>query len=117
MRLTLNRALTRHGFAVLTAGSASEARTLLEADVPDVLLSDLSMGGAPSGAGADGFSLITWARAAYPALPAVLMSGQAAPQDLADLTSDGMVCFLPKPFSTKALLDSIGRVVAMARSY
>jgi CheY-like chemotaxis protein len=120
VRLTLDRALRRHGFSVRMANSTAQARALVTAEIPDVLLSDLTMGGArpadDSELGADGFWLLAWARSAYPALPLVLISGQDPPPGFIDLARGGMARFLPKPFSVEALLDTIGIAMARARS-
>ena len=107
VRLTLERALSRYGYAVSSATSAAEARELFVADAPDLLLSDVALGG-----GADGAALLSWARGIRPELPAVLMSGQEPPLLLADLAADGGVRFLAKPFSIQALLTALRGAMA-----
>lgn len=107
MRLTLERALGRYGYVVLSAASAAEARTLFLEQPPDVLLSDVALGG-----GTDGAAFLSWARDIRPALPAVLMSGQEPPAAMSDLAASGGVRFLAKPFSIQGLLAALRGAMA-----
>ena len=63
--------------SVLGAGSAAEARTALEQDSNyDLVLLDLALGDA------DGFELLVELRAAYPALPVVVVSASDRTSDV-----------------------------------
>ncbi|HZF78896.1 MAG TPA: ATP-binding protein [Rubrivivax sp.] len=80
---------------------ADEARTWLhsQAQLPDVLLSDVVMPGEM-----DGMALAHHVRARYPAIRIVLMTGHAA--QLSALSADGFVV-LPKPCSADALAATL----------
>jgi DNA-binding response OmpR family regulator len=61
--------LRLRGHRVLCAAGVAEARSLLAASAPDLLITDYKL------ADGDGLALIQQARASYPLLPVILMSG------------------------------------------
>ena len=61
IRLTLGPILEKHGFAVMTAASVSEALELINHETFDVLLSDLNIG-QPG----DGFTVVSAMRRVQP---------------------------------------------------
>src|SRR6202050_1092744 len=66
---TLGKLLTHEGFEVTNAGSVSAALRLINADVYDVLLSDLHMPGA-----GDGLTVVSAMRHANPKAVTMLLS-------------------------------------------
>jgi signal transduction histidine kinase len=96
------------GYKVLLAGSPPEAKSLLAQNDVDIVLTDIVM---PGGSGKD-LADIPDVRGAIPAI--VYMSGYTAKavsqQDLVAPDSH----FLEKPFTPTALLDLVGRAVALA---
>ena len=96
--------LERHGYRVLVASSAAEARRILadrDAKV-DLLLSDVVM---PGGSGVD---LAAWARNRNPGLPVLFMTGYADEDTWrqgADLAR--AVAVLPKPFKPEQLVAQV----------
>ncbi len=107
VRTVAERALTRHGYKVLTATNGEEALDLLADGQEEIalLISDVVM---PL---MDGPTMVREARKAHPKLPILFMSGYAEEQlrrsiDIAD------VAFLPKPFSVQELAEAVRKVLA-----
>ncbi|WP_398288870.1 response regulator [Sphingomonas nostoxanthinifaciens] len=109
VRAVAERALTRQGYTVLTATNGEEALELLEnGDAPDLLISDVVM---PT---MDGPTLVRAARAKFPDLPILFMSGYAEEQLRKSIDID-RVAFLPKPFSVHQLAQA-ARDVLLAQA-
>jgi signal transduction histidine kinase/ActR/RegA family two-component response regulator len=101
--------LSMRGAVVTTASSASEALSELDADVPDVLLSDIEMPGE------DGYSLIRRVRGrrdASSTVPAIAITAYARPQDRARALRDGFDEHLAKPVTLPELQRAIARLRA-----
>jgi two-component system cell cycle sensor histidine kinase/response regulator CckA len=97
VRAVAERALTRQGYQVLTANNGEEALELLEEGAQiDLLISDVVM---PT---MDGPTLVRAARAKYPDLKILFMSGYAEEQLRKSIDID-RISFLPKPFSVQQL--------------
>jgi two-component system cell cycle sensor histidine kinase/response regulator CckA len=101
VRAVAERALTRQGYQVLTATNGEEALEVLgitgeEGRTVDLLISDVVM---PM---MDGPTLVGHARARFPDLPILFMSGYAEEQLRNSISIDN-VSFLPKPFSVQQL--------------
>jgi len=109
VRRVLARALTRAGWRVLAAETAESALEMLgnQADSPEsqlsVVISDVVMPGM------DGPALIRAVRLICPNVPAVLVSGYAAPALRQDLAAAD-IAFLAKPYATSELLDLVARL-------
>lgn len=106
VRAVAERALTRQGYTVLTAEHGEAALDLLEAHPrPDLLISDVMM---PI---MDGPTMVRRARARYPDLPILFMSGYAEEQLRKSIDLDN-VSFLAKPFSVQQLAEAARDVLA-----
>jgi two-component system cell cycle sensor histidine kinase/response regulator CckA len=100
VRAVAERALTRQGYKVVTAGNGEEALQCLEAgETFDLLISDVVM---PT---MDGPTLVRHAREKYPDLPILFMSGYAEEQLRKSIDIE-RVAFLPKPFSVQQLAEA-----------
>ncbi len=101
VRAVAERALTRHGYTILTAANGEEALEVLAAhpDI-DLLVSDVVM---PI---MDGPTMVRQARAQFPNMPILFMSGYAEEQ-LRKSISIEHVNFLPKPFSVQQLAEAV----------
>ncbi|MDB5702494.1 MAG: response regulator [Sphingomonadales bacterium] len=100
VRTVAERALTRHGYTVLTASHGEEALEILgQATHIDLLISDVVM---PT---MDGPTLVRHAREQFPDLPILFMSGYAEEQLRKSIQIE-RVAFLPKPFSVKQLAEA-----------
>jgi CheY-like chemotaxis protein len=90
-RLAVRR-LAGLGYRVLEAADGPGALALLGTSAVDLLFSDMVMPGGMTGA-----DLVRRARERRPGLPAVLTSGYAAPESVADLPRGAG--WLPKPYT------------------
>ncbi|WP_343347132.1 response regulator [Sphingomicrobium sp. XHP0239] len=105
VRTVAERALTRHGYEVLTATNGEEAlEVLATTDDIALLVSDVVM---PM---MDGPTMGREARKDRPDLPILFMSGYAEEQLRKSIDIDN-VNFLPKPFSVQELAEAVRAVV------
>ncbi len=106
VRAVAERALSRQGYTVLTAENGEAALEILARnDRPDLLISDVVM---PL---MDGPTMVRHARARYPDLPILFMSGYAEEQLRRSIDLDN-VDFLAKPFSVQQLAEAARAVLA-----
>jgi DNA-binding response OmpR family regulator len=91
--------LEDEGYDVLRAVDAREAYRLAQAEMPDLVLSDLSMPGD------SGFDLYRWLTRSRPVPRMIFMSAVSRPP----VTS---VPFLEKPFDIDDLLDAVSGELA-----
>jgi two-component system cell cycle sensor histidine kinase/response regulator CckA len=105
VRAVAERALTRHGYTVITADNGEEALEILARGDPiDLLLSDVVMPGM------DGPTMVEQARKERPELKILFMSGYAEEQ-LRDSINIDKAHFLPKPFSVQELAEAVKRAL------
>ncbi|HEX5237729.1 MAG TPA: response regulator [Sphingomicrobium sp.] len=103
VRTVAERALTRHGYTVITADNGEEALDILAAGDPiDLLISDVVMPGM------DGPTMVREARKSRPDLKILFMSGYAEEQLRKSIDIEN-VNFLPKPFSVTELAEAARR--------
>jgi DNA-binding NarL/FixJ family response regulator len=94
-------------FEVFGASSAREARDALRHDDTfDLVLLDLQLGDA------DGFSLLVEFRAAYPALPVVVVSASDRASDVIRSIDLGAMGFVPKRSTNETLSDALRMVMS-----
>ena len=106
VRTVAERALTRHGYQVLTANNGEEALEIMDRgeDIA-LLISDVVM---PL---MDGPTMVREARKSHPDLPILFMSGYAEEQLRKSIDID-KVAFLPKPFSVQELAEAVRKVLS-----
>jgi two-component system cell cycle sensor histidine kinase/response regulator CckA len=105
VRSVAERALTRHGYKVLTADNGEEALDIVARGEPiDLLISDVVMPGM------DGPTVVREARKSRPELKILFMSGYAEEQLRKSIDIEN-VNFLPKPFSVTELAEAARRAV------
>jgi two-component system cell cycle sensor histidine kinase/response regulator CckA len=103
VRTVAERALTRHGYSVITADSGEEALEVIARGEPiDLLISDVVMPGM------DGPTMVREARKSRPELKILFMSGYAEEQLRKSIDIEN-VNFLPKPFSVTELAEAARR--------
>jgi two-component system cell cycle sensor histidine kinase/response regulator CckA len=103
VRSVAERALTRHGYQVITADNGEEALDVLGRGEPiDLLISDVVMPGM------DGPTMVREARKSRPELKILFMSGYAEEQLRKSIDIEN-VNFLPKPFSVTELAEAARR--------
>ena len=106
VRAVAERALTRHGYKVITAENGEGALEVLQrGDQIDLLISDVVMPGM------DGPTMVAEARKTWPELKILFMSGYAEEQ-LRDSINVENASFLPKPFSVQELAEAAKRTLA-----
>ena len=111
VRAVAERALTRQGYTVVTAGEGEEALGLLGAQADgeqqfDMIVSDVVMPNM------DGPTMAKHVRKHYPDLPILFMSGYAEEQLRKSIDLD-KVNFLPKPFSVAQIAEAVGATLAV----
>jgi two-component system cell cycle sensor histidine kinase/response regulator CckA len=105
VRSVAERALTRHGYSVVTADNGEDALAILAKGEPVALLiSDVVMPGM------DGPTMVREARKSRPDLKILFMSGYAEEQLRKSIDIEN-VNFLPKPFSVSELAEAARRAV------
>jgi two-component system, cell cycle sensor histidine kinase and response regulator CckA len=108
VRTVAERALTRHGYSVVTANNGFEALEILNrGDEFALLISDVVM---PE---MDGPTMVKEARQSRPDLPVLFMSGYAEEQLRKSIDLD-KVAFLPKPFSVQELAEAARKALTPA---
>jgi two-component system cell cycle sensor histidine kinase/response regulator CckA len=106
VRAVAERALTRHGYSVVTATNGEEALDILaRGEEIALLISDVVMPAM------DGPTMVREARKSRPELPILFMSGYAEEQLRKSIDLDN-VAFLPKPFSVQELAEAARRAIA-----
>ena len=105
VRSVAERALTRHGYTVITADNGDDALEILARNEPiDLLISDVVMPGM------DGPTMVREARQTRPDLKILFMSGYAEEQLRKSIDIEN-VNFLPKPFSVIELAEAARRTM------
>ena len=97
------RILKKAGHQCLTATDPHAALALVEAERPDLLLTDLKMPDM------DGMELLRRARAVDPALPVILFTAFATIESAVSAIKDGAFDYLPKNFSVEQLRMAVER--------
>jgi len=98
-RRTVTDILARAGFPVVTATSAAEALRLVADEEPAVAILDLVL---PDG---DGIELLGRLRAAWPALPAIVVTAYVEPRSVVEAMRRGALDYLAKPIDPDVLLS------------
>jgi two-component system, cell cycle sensor histidine kinase and response regulator CckA len=109
VRVVAERALTRHGYTVVTAEHGEDALEIFASGEHefDLLISDVVM---PT---MDGPTMVRHVREKMPDIPVLFMSGYAEEQLRKSIDLD-RVHFLPKPFSVKQLAEAAQMALAGA---
>ena len=103
IRVSLRGVLSDEGFAVLEAGDGRQAREVLAAESPDLVILDVWL---PE---IDGITLLEEIKSAQRNLPVIIICGHANIEAAVRATRLGAADFIEKPFSLEALLASIER--------
>ena len=105
VRTVAERALTRHGYKVISADNGEEALEILgHVEEIALLVSDVVMPGM------DGPAMVREARKSRPELPILFISGYAEEQLRKSIDLEN-VAFLPKPFSVQELAEAARRAL------
>jgi len=104
----LSMRLNAAGYRVTAVDSAEAALGRLDADRPQLVLSDVQLPGR------DGLALFDEIRRRHPALPVILLTAHGTIPDAVAATARGVYTYLTKPYDGKQLLDTIGQALALA---
>jgi len=106
--MALKAVLLQAGYDVTTTYDGQQALAAITAKPPDLLVTDLNMPRL------DGRALIRAARAAYPHLPIIVLTGRPPPRGVAELAERDVasMALLEKPTSPADLLGSIRSLLA-----
>ena len=105
-------ALSMQGATVVAVASAAEARSAIERERPDVLISDVGMPGE------DGYSLMGWVRRApeLATTPAIALTGYAGLDAQARAEQAGFNAHLTKPVDLESLAQQVAKLAMASRS-
>lgn len=104
IRNLLKSRLEREGHDVNVAANADEAKAMFpRAQEVGVLVTDLRMPGK------DGFELMEWARAQYPELRVIVITGHGEKEVAVKALRQGAADYLEKPFDMDELSHSVAR--------
>lgn len=97
----LTMRLEAAGYAVMSANSGELALAQLASFKPQLVITDLRMGGM------DGMSLFDELHKADPSLPVIILTAHGSIPDAIEATRRGVFGFLTKPFESKELLRQV----------
>ena len=101
LRLAVSASLRQAGWAVTAVSSGEEARQVLDAEPPDIVVLDWNLPGC------SGLDLLMGWRAAGVAVPVILLTARDALDDRVRGLESGAQDYLVKPFATAELIARI----------
>ena len=101
LRETLVRLLGRFGYSCLTASSGAEAMQVIQAESPDLVVTDLHMPGI------DGVAVARCAREHSPPIPVVLMTAYRMRVPHREAQEAAGTIHLAKPFANLDLVNAV----------
>ena len=107
IRVAVPQALQAYGYQVLTASNGEEGIALIESGgtAVDVVLTDMMMPVM------DGAAMSAYLKEHHPGIPVIASSGLVTRADETDGPRMGVAAFLPKPYTTGALLTVLRNVL------
>ena len=96
------------GYGVTAVESGEAALSQLAVASPDVVITDLRMGGM------DGMALFQSLQKKNPALPVIILTAHGTIPDAVDATQRGVFGYLTKPFDGKALLTQVEKALQVS---
>jgi len=101
IRRSLSMVLESDGYSILEAGSAREARAMLDKSQPDAILLDLKLPDVKD------LSLLEQIKTDHPRVPVVMISGHGTMTDAVDAVKRGAFDFLEKPLQRERVLVTL----------
>ena len=101
LRRTLQLRLREEGLRVVDADSAERALALLAVELPDLVVTDVRMGGM------DGLALFDEIRRDHPLLPVIILTAHGTIADAVGTTRKGVAAYLTKPVEAATLLADL----------
>ena len=106
----LSMRLSAAGYGVQAVDSGEKALAALAAARPELVITDLKMGGM------DGLSLFDEVRKQAPTLPVIILTAHGTIPDAVSATKRGVFGFQPKPFDGKQLLEQVEQALRLSGS-
>jgi two-component system response regulator GlrR len=100
--------LAASGYAVTAADSGEKALAEFATARPQLVVTDLKMGGM------DGLALFAALHAQAPALPVIILTAHGTIPDAVAATQSGVFGFLQKPFDPRALLEKVEQALKVS---
>ena len=105
VRLVVQQALARQGYAVQSSGNAAGLWKLIESGKGDVLITDVAL---PDG---DALDLLPRIQERRPDMPVIVMSARSTLLTAVKAQETGVFEYLPKPFELRSLIEVTQRAV------
>ena len=102
---TCVRLLRQVGHSCLTAHTGRDAIALIDAEHPDLVVTDLRL---PT---VNGLAVTRHATRASPPVPVVLITGYTSSEAKREARAAGASVFLPKPFSAFEFMEAVNRAL------
>lgn len=109
LRKVVTLFLQRSGFTVSDAENTENARSLLNKEPFDAVVTDVLMPGE------DGIQFLSKVHKSYPEIPVILMTGHAELQMALDAIKNGAFAFIQKPFDLDKLNTVVDKAVNFSR--
>ncbi len=93
------------GYGITAVESAEAALSQVAVACPDVVITDLRMGGM------DGLALFESLQKKHPTLPVIILTAHGTIPDAVSATQRGVFGYLTKPFDGKALIDQVEKAL------
>ncbi|MBC7945032.1 MAG: response regulator, partial [Burkholderiales bacterium] len=106
----LGMLLKLEGYTVDAAESGERALSLLAAAPPQLIITDLKMGGM------DGLALFEAVHRKHPALPTIILTAHGNIPDAVGATRRGVFGYLSKPFEAQTLLAEVQKALQLGAS-
>ena len=104
----LSMRLQKEGFDVVEAASGEEALARMAERMPELVITDVRMGGM------DGHALFEAVNRKHPALPVIILTAHGNIPDAVSATRKGVFGYLTKPFEARALMAEVERALELA---
>ena len=107
IRMLLSDGLRDEGYQVIEACDGDEAAAFLEANAPDLIISDVRMPGS-----LDGLGLLALVRQTCPTIPVIIASAHLGLEVALD---HGAAHFVAKPYSMRLVVQAVQNELAKAQ--
>jgi len=107
--LSLKGILSDEGYDVLTAASGEECLSLIEEELPDLILLDIWLPGM------DGIEVLNIVKSRYPQIQVIMMSGHGTIESAVKSTKLGAFDFIEKPLSLEKIVLIVAHALELAR--
>ncbi len=103
----LEMMLEEEGYDVTTADSGKRACSLLKTHKYDLVLCDIRLGDI------NGIDVLRVAKKYYPDCVVIMISAYASAENAVEAMNEGAYDYLPKPFDTEELKETIGKAIKL----